>query len=92
MIKSFKHKGLRLFFETGKTSGINSQHAKKLKQRLAVINDAEVIGDINLPGYRLHPLTGDREGQWSVTVSGNLRVTFEFIDGDAYIVNYEDYH
>ncbi|SIP72018.1 conserved hypothetical protein [Xenorhabdus innexi] len=57
-----------------------------------MINDAEVIGDINLPGYRLHPLSGDREGQWSVTVSGNLRVTFEFIDGDAYIVNYEDDH
>ncbi|CAM4066225.1 type II toxin-antitoxin system RelE/ParE family toxin [Xenorhabdus thuongxuanensis] len=92
MIKSFKHKGLRLFFETGKASGINPQHAKKLRQRLAVINDAEVIGDINLPGYKLHPLTGDRQGQWAVTVSGNLRVTFEFIDGDAYIVNYEDYH
>jgi proteic killer suppression protein len=92
MIKSFKHKGLRLFFETGTTSGINPQHAKKLRQRLAVIHDAEVIGDINLPGYKLHPLTGDRLGQWAVTVSGNLRVTFEFIDGDAYIVNYEDYH
>ncbi|PHM37568.1 Killer protein [Xenorhabdus mauleonii] len=92
MIKSFKHKGLRLFFEKEVTAGINPQHAKKLKQRLAVIHDAEEIWEINLPGYDLHPLTGDRRNQWSITVSGNWRVTFEFIDGDAYIVNYEDYH
>ncbi|MQL49203.1 plasmid maintenance system killer protein [Photorhabdus khanii] len=54
--------------------------------------DAEDVGEINLPGYNLHPLTGDRRGQWAITVSGNWRITFEFIDGDAYIVNYEDYH
>ncbi|MDC9613020.1 type II toxin-antitoxin system RelE/ParE family toxin [Xenorhabdus khoisanae] len=92
MIKSFKHKGLRLFFEKGVSSGINSQHANKLRQRLAVIHDAKEVREINLPGYNLHPLTGDRQGQWSVTISGNWRITFEFIDGDAYIVNYEDYH
>ncbi|MEQ1961732.1 type II toxin-antitoxin system RelE/ParE family toxin [Xenorhabdus khoisanae] len=92
MVKSFKHKGLRLFFEKGVSSGINSQHANKLRQRLAVIHDAKEVREINLPGYNLHPLTGDRQGQWSVTISGNWRITFEFIDGDAYIVNYEDYH
>ncbi|WP_017802202.1 type II toxin-antitoxin system RelE/ParE family toxin [Winslowiella toletana] len=92
MIKNFKHKGLRLFFAKGITSGINPRHADKLRQRLAVINQAEAVGEINLPGYRLHPLTGERQGLWSVTVSGNWRVTFEFIDGDAYIVKYEDYH
>ncbi|MGS0630286.1 type II toxin-antitoxin system RelE/ParE family toxin, partial [Photorhabdus asymbiotica] len=62
------------------------------RQRLSVINEAEDIGEINLPGYNLHPLTGNRQGQWAITISGNWRVTFEFIDGDAYIVNYEDYH
>ncbi|KGM26282.1 MULTISPECIES: type II toxin-antitoxin system RelE/ParE family toxin [Photorhabdus] len=92
MIKSFKHKGLRQFFEKGVSIGINPQHANKLRQRLAVINEAEDIGEINLPGYNLHPLTGNRQGQWAITISGNWRVTFEFIDGDAYIVNYEDYH
>ncbi|WON77417.1 type II toxin-antitoxin system RelE/ParE family toxin [Serratia sp. UGAL515B_01] len=92
MIKSFKHKGLRQFFEKGIQSGINTQHVNKLRQRLAVLNEAEDIGEMNLPGYRLHPLTGDRQGQWAITVSGNWRVTFEFIEGDAYIVNYEDYH
>ncbi|AYA42111.1 type II toxin-antitoxin system RelE/ParE family toxin [Xenorhabdus nematophila] len=55
-------------------------------------HDAEEIWEINLPGYDLHPLTGDRRNQLTITVSGNWRVTFEFIDGDAYIVNYEDYH
>ncbi|MHA7847550.1 type II toxin-antitoxin system RelE/ParE family toxin [Serratia sp. D1N4] len=92
MIKSFKHKGLRQFFEQGVQSGINAQHANKLRQRLAVLNEAEEISEMNLPGYRLHPLTGDKQGQWAITVSGNWRVTFEFIEGDAYIVNYEDYH
>ncbi|AKH63492.1 MULTISPECIES: type II toxin-antitoxin system RelE/ParE family toxin [Photorhabdus] len=92
MIKSFRHKGLRQFFEKGVSVGINPQHVNKLRQRLAVINDAEDVGEINFPGYNLHPLTGDRRGQWAITVSGNWRITFEFIDGDAYIVNYEDYH
>ncbi|ROR13487.1 type II toxin-antitoxin system RelE/ParE family toxin [Erwinia sp. JUb26] len=92
MIKSFRHKGLRQFFEKGTTAGINAQHAGKLRQRLAVINQAEEVGEISLPGYYLHPLTGDRRGQWAITVTGNWRITFEFIDGDAWIVNYEDYH
>ncbi|MFZ1874273.1 MAG: type II toxin-antitoxin system RelE/ParE family toxin [Chania sp.] len=92
MKKSLKHKGLRQFFEQGVQSGINVQHANKLRQRLAVLNEAEEISEMNLPGYRLHPLTGDKQGQWAITVSGNWRVTFEFIEGDAYIVNYEDYH
>jgi proteic killer suppression protein len=60
--------------------------------QLAALNTATTIEDMNIPGYRLHPLRGDRKGIWSITVNGNWRVTFEFIDGDAYIVNYEDYH
>ncbi len=50
------------------------------------------IEDMNLPGYRLHQLKGQKKDIWSITVNGNWRITFEFIHGDAYIVNYEDYH
>ncbi|EEW0115655.1 type II toxin-antitoxin system RelE/ParE family toxin [Escherichia albertii] len=92
MIKSWKHKGLQRFFETGSASGINTNHVKRLRMRLQVIDQAEIIDDINLAGYRLHQLQGDRADTWSVTVSGNWRITFEFRDGDAYILNYEDYH
>ncbi|PKE28365.1 Killer protein [Rahnella sp. AA] len=92
MIKDFKHKGLNRFFTSGSTSGINPEHAKKLRLRLATLHAAECIGDIDRPGYGLHALQGSRDGQWAVTVSGNWRITFEFIDGNAYIVNYEDYH
>lgn len=92
MIKSWKHSGLKEFFETGSTRKINAQHEKRLRTRLRVIDMAERIEDINLTGYKLHPLKGDRRGVWSVTVSGNWRITFEFIDGDAWILNYEDYH
>lgn len=92
MIKSFKHKGLRSFFETGSLAGIQASHAKRLRMQLAALDTAQTIEDMDVPGFRLHPLKGDRMGIWSITVSGNWRVTFEFIDGHAYIVNYEDYH
>jgi proteic killer suppression protein len=92
MIKSFKHKGLRLFFEKGSTSGIQQKHAKKLRMQLAAIHSAKDIDDINVPGFSLHRLKGDRSNIWSITVNGNWRVTFEFKDSNAYILNYEDYH
>jgi len=92
MIKSFKHKGLRLFFETGKSAGIQAKHVKKLRMQLAAIDTAQVLDDIDLPGFSLHSLKGERSGIWSISVSGNWRVTFEFRDGNAYILNYEDYH
>ena len=92
MIKSFKHKGLKQFFETGKKAGIQAKHAKKLRMQLAAIDTAQVLEDIDLPGFSLHPLKGSRSGIWSISVSGNWRVTFEFRDGNAYILNYEDYH
>jgi proteic killer suppression protein len=60
--------------------------------QLAALDTAQIIGDMNLPGFNLHPLKGKRTGQWSVSVSGNWRITFEFENGSAYIVNYEDYH
>ncbi|MFY9225200.1 MAG: type II toxin-antitoxin system RelE/ParE family toxin [Blastocatellia bacterium] len=92
MIKSFRHKGLKEYWETGNTKGIPAQLAKKIDSRLAVIDDAKEIEDINYPGFDLHELKGDRKGTWAVKVSGNWRITFKFIDGDAYEVNLEDYH
>ena len=92
MIKSFKHKGLKKYFETGSTSGIQPKHQRKLRMQLAAIDTAQAIEDINLPGFKLHPLKGNRDGIWSITVNGNWRITFEFINGNAFILNYEDYH
>ena len=92
MIKSFKHKGLRKFYETGSKQGIQAQQAPKIRMQLAALDSAHVIEDLDIPGYRLHQLKGARKGIWSISVSGNWRITFEFVDGNIYIVNYEDYH
>ena len=92
MIKSFKHKGLQKFFETGVTIGIKSAHEKKVRMRLVALDTATSIDDIDLPGFRLHPLKGKKPKTWAIDVSGNWRITFNFEDGDAYIVNYGDYH
>ena len=92
MIKSFKHKGLQKFFETGVTSGIKSAHKKKIRIQLAALDTATNIDDMNLPGFRLHSLKGVKQGIWAIDVNKNWRITFEFTEGCAYIVNYEDYH
>lgn len=92
MIKSFDHKGLKLFFEKGVCSGIQTKHRKKLRLQLTALHTARCIEDMDLPGYNLHSLKGARKDYWSIAVNGNWRITFIFEDGDAYIVNYEDYH
>ena len=92
MIQSFRHKGLWKFFESGNVAGIQPEHAKRLRMQLAAIDTAQVIDDIDLPGFRLHRLKGQLEGRWSITISGNWRITFEFADGNAYVLDYEDYH
>ena len=92
MIKSFKHKGLQKFYESGSTRGIQASHSKKLRMQLAALHTAYSIDDMDIPGYRLHPLKGDRKGIWSIVISGNWRITFEFTDGNVYIIDYEDYH
>jgi len=92
MIKSFKHKGLEKFYNTGTKKGIQATHATKLRMQLAALDTAHCIEDLDIPGYRLHALKGSRKGLWSITVNGNWRVTFEFVEGHVYIVNYEDYH
>ena len=92
MIKSIKHKGLKRFHETGSTRGINSDHSQKLSDQLDFLDAATIIEDMDIPGYRLYPLKGKDKGRWSITVNGNWRLTFEFVDGDVYVLNYEDYH
>ncbi|MCZ2076574.1 MAG: type II toxin-antitoxin system RelE/ParE family toxin [Bryobacterales bacterium] len=92
MIKSFRHKGLRRFFETGSASGVQAIHAKRLRMQLAALDTAQSIEDMDVPGFRLHPLKGEMRGRWAVSVSGNWRLTFEFQDGNAYVLDYEDYH
>lgn len=92
MIASFRHKGLRRFFETGSTSGIRASHAMRLRLQLAALDTARSIDDLDIPGFRLHPLKGLLRGRWAVPVSGNWRLTFEFRDSSAHILDYEDYH
>ena len=92
MIKSFRHKGLKRLFETGERGGVRPELAARLRRQLDVLNHARTPTDMNLPGYRLHQLKGNRSGTWSVTVSGNWRVTFRFDGEDAVAVDLEDYH
>lgn len=92
MILSFKHKGLKKFYETGSKAGIRSKHAKRLRLLLAALDTAITIMDMNIPGFYLHQLKEERMGSWAISVSGNWRLTFEFENGNAQILNYEDYH
>ena len=92
MIKSFRHKGLRTLFESGSAAGVQPHHAKRLRMQLAALDTAQTIDDMDIPGFRLHPLKGELVGRWSVSVNGNWRVTFEFREGNAYVLDYEDYH
>ena len=92
MIQAFRHKGLRRFHESGSLAGIQPQHAKRLRMQLAALDSAQVIEDMDIAGFRLHPLKGADRGRWSIWVNGNWRLTFEFRDGQAYVLDYEDYH
>jgi proteic killer suppression protein len=92
MIQSFRHKGLKLFFETGSTAGIRAEHAAKLGAMLLRLNVATDAQAMNLPGWKLHPLKGSLSGHWSVWVSGNWRLTFTFVGVNAELVDCQDYH
>lgn len=92
MIKSFKHKGLEKLFLDDDLSGINPEHVEKVENILYMIDSAEIIQDLNTISLKLHPLKGNMKGLWSITVRANWRITFRFEDGNAYILNYEDYH
>ena len=92
MIKSFTHKGLQKFYETGSSAGIQASHKKRLRLQLTALDTATCINDMDIPGFVLHPMKGRRKQRWSIRVSGNWRITFKFEDGNVTIVNYEDYH
>ncbi|MBW4641428.1 MAG: type II toxin-antitoxin system RelE/ParE family toxin [Goleter apudmare HA4340-LM2] len=92
MIQTFKNKALENLFRKNFNKGIPANLEKKIRIRLEVIDSALIVEDIKLPGYDLHELKGDRKGTWSIKVSGNWRITFNFEDGHAYDVNLEDYH
>jgi proteic killer suppression protein len=89
MIKSFRHAGLQRFYETGSKAGIQPHHAPRLSRQLKKLDTATGPEDMNVPGWRLHPLS---TGPWSVWVNGNWRVTFAFEGDEAILVDYQDYH
>jgi toxin HigB-1 len=92
MIRRFRHGGLERLFRSGDKGGVNPAFVPKLRRMLAVLDKAKKPSDMDLPGWRLHPLRGDRSGQWAVEVSGNWRLVFEFVGEDAAGVDLEDYH
>ena len=92
MIVSFRHKGLATFFRTGSKSGIQAQHATRLRVQLTALDAAKKPEDMSAPGWRFHALTGDMKGYYSITVNANWRVIFRFDGKDAELVDYLDYH
>jgi proteic killer suppression protein len=91
MIKTIRHKGLKRLFEQDDPSGVNPEHADKLRDILATLHAAPTVAHMDLPGFRLHRLKGQKKTLWAVTVRANWRVIFRF-DGDAEDVDYVDYH
>jgi proteic killer suppression protein len=92
MIESFKHKGLRQLFKDDNPRGVNPEHVRKIRQILAALYAAQMIEALNLPTFRLHPLTGNLKGFWSITVRANWRIVFRFDNGKAFDVDLVDYH
>jgi proteic killer suppression protein len=92
MLKSYRHKGIKQFAETGSKAGIQPEHANRLRRLLSALDAATCPANMNAPGYALHPLKGELEGHWAVRVSGNWRLTFAFEGEDAILVDYKDYH
>ena len=92
MIGSIRHKGLKRLYEDGDPRGVGANLRKRVGEILSVLDAADTIEEADIPGYRLHPLSGDRQGYWSVRVTGNWRVTFRFQNGRAEDVNLEDYY
>ena len=92
MIRSFRHKGLKRFFETGSKAGIQAAHAARLRLMLTRLDGSHVPQDMNASGWKLHPLKGDLTGHWAIWVDANWRLTFAFDGEDAVLVDYRDYH
>ena len=92
MIKSFRHKGIQRFFETGSKAGIQAKHAARLEAQLTLLNVVKKPELMNVPTWQLHPLHVKLQDHWAVTVNGNWRLTFTFQGEDAILVDYQDYH
>ena len=92
MIRSFRHRGLKRLYERSDRSRVRADQAERLALALADLDDARKPSDLDLPGYRLHPLKGDLKSFWSISISGNWRIVFRFDDGDVYDVDLIDYH
>jgi toxin HigB-1 len=92
MIKTFRHKGLEAFFRKGSKAGIQPHHAAKLRIMLTTLDSAKSSEDMNAPGWRMHPLTGNLAGHYAVTVNGNWRMTFSFEGENVVLTDYLDYH
>ncbi len=92
MIRRFRHRGLRRLFEEDDRRGLNAQHVEKIRRVLARLARAAEPADMDLPGWRLHPLKGALAGFWSVTINANWRIVFRFENGDVTDVDYVDYH
>ena len=88
----FVHRGLRRFHERGEAQALNPDYRSKARRVLTALEGASSVNEVHLPGFRLHPLRGNRRGQWSVRVSGNWRIVFRFQDGEAVDIDLIDYH
>ncbi|MDQ2775077.1 MAG: type II toxin-antitoxin system RelE/ParE family toxin [Acidobacteriota bacterium] len=92
MIQSIRHKGLRRLYEDDNTRGVTADHVARLRDILVRLDAAGAASDMDLPGFRLHPLKGEFRGLWAITVRANWRVIFRFSDGNALDIDYVDYH
>ena len=92
MIVSIRHKGLKLLWSKNDGSKLKQDQIRKIRNILTLLNGAKKVEDMNFPGAGLHPLKGELKGYWSVTVTGNYRIIFQFENGDAYLLDYIDYH
>ena len=92
MIKTFRHKGLQAFYETGSKAGIQPHHAARLRRQLVRLDVAKTAVDMNVPGWGLYALAGNLAGRYAVSVSGNWRLTFGFDGEDVVLADYQDYH
>jgi proteic killer suppression protein len=92
MIRTFRHRGLKHLFQDGDASKVRADQVGRIADVLAHLDTALRPADVDLPGYRLHPLKGDRKGYWSISISGNWRIVFGFEDGDVFEVDLVDYH
>jgi proteic killer suppression protein len=92
LIQSIRHKGLRGVYEDDDPRGVNAEHVVKLRDILVRLDAAGGVADMDVAGFKLHPLKGDRRGFWAITVRANWRVIFRFENGDALDVDYVDYH